>query len=1477
MFEAARMGDTIAHSSALAGFIAGAVAGLALFAVATFCIVSGGLGAIVLGALLTGLAPTLPSLGAAIGSLFKTPSGFILFGSPNVFINNKSAARVSSPVQCTRHPPQHLIATGSSTVFINNQPAARVDDKTTCDATISTGSNNVFTHGPTVQCLPIESEIPEEYRRFVDKLFTVLEIATMFLGLAALGKILVKCLTKNALKQFTKQNLKCAAKFGAGVLAGMGADAAGHAMGDSLTRLAGGQTKNPVEVTSGRKILHPEIDLATQGALPIVISRFYSSHIQTTGALGQGWLLPWETQLIVHPKHLDYTDAQGRRFTLPHIPKGQQFKAPGEPFSLWHLHDGRWVIRSLDDTSFLYGPIDPDQPNTLGLIHIEQDRGLCIQLSYSKGRVSAMTDALGQRVELQYSEIQTPSGSETRLTQALWAEGGPPLRVTYHYDAQARLISVGDAHQTTRQFTWGNEGPALNLMTSHSNALGYTHHYRWETVAGLPKVVEYHSNLGERSLIEYHDHSARLTNEQGHWIQWLWNEQGHVTECIDFDGARYRFDYDADGQLTHIHLPSTLDPATQTEQPNTWALVYDELGRVVQETSPAGRITRQAFCPDSLRLQTYTDALGATWRYEHEPTTGVLIRSTDPLGQQTVFTWASPFGPSEVTDAMGNTTSYTWNTLGQLTEQTDCSGHASRYSYNHCRQLNAQVDALGQTTHLLYDDQGRLVRITHPDGSTEHYQHNPLGLVTEYRDASGHIHQWQYREDGLIQRAIRPSEHPDKPEHTAYEFNPQGHVLAIAHGAARYRFELDPLGRLVCEHRPDHTALRHRFNAQGWVSETQRLGDDGQIRATFFEYDPDGLLIQERHRHCTTRFSHDANGQVLRIEQSPSPEGLALGVLADHITFQYDALGRLIEEHSLAQGATVREYDRLGNPTAQSLPTGQRLQWLRYGSGHVHQVRLNDQVVCDFERDAMHREVLRSQGRVSVRSQYDAMHRLTEQQAWAPRPTQPLAPTTQAASQEPTSLFHGRYQWTPRGTLLSEQHQFDQQPVSTQYFRHDPAGRLTRQTDQFGHARYFAWDAADNLHTASSFDHAQQRPVEGSLLAGNRLLRMLLSKVQERLRFEFDPWGRVVARHREDWHGHALVESLYFTWDDHDRLLCLERHQPSPSGPLVRRTCFAYDALGRRMAKWDASAPQGESMPTIPSLEAMPKGCTRFVWDGMRMVAELDPYNSYTTVYHPDRPYSPLARVHQAHTEGVLHPALRLRWYLNDPVGRPRCLMDAQGSSTWQSDYLPWGKTLNEQCHLGQNQYLRFPGQYEDSETGLYYNTFRYYDPEAGRYLCPDPIGLAGGLNLYAYVFDPHSQIDPWGLCTQTLVFKHKQKPGKETNIRELKRQIRRQIIRYNKIIKQEGIDGLKRRVNGYNGDVERAGRAHVRTLGRAGENKVWLHEPDMRTGGAPTDVFGIGGARENSIIGGQADRIANDILAMPANTTRISSRLILE
>jgi RHS repeat-associated protein len=61
-------------------------------------------------------------------------------------------------------------------------------------------------------------------------------------------------------------------------------------------------------------------------------------------------------------------------------------------------------------------------------------------------------------------------------------------------------------------------------------------------------------------------------------------------------------------------------------------------------------------------------------------------------------------------------------------------------------------------------------------------------------------------------------------------------------------------------------------------------------------------------------------------------------------------------------------------------------------------------------------------------------------------------------------------------------------------------------------------------------------------------------------------------------------------------------------------------------------------------------------------------------------------------------------------------------------------------------QPIRMQGQYEDTETGLYYNTFRYYDPDIGRFITEDPIGLAGGENLYRFAANADRWIDPWGL-----------------------------------------------------------------------------------------------------------------------------------
>jgi RHS repeat-associated protein len=96
-------------------------------------------------------------------------------------------------------------------------------------------------------------------------------------------------------------------------------------------------------------------------------------------------------------------------------------------------------------------------------------------------------------------------------------------------------------------------------------------------------------------------------------------------------------------------------------------------------------------------------------------------------------------------------------------------------------------------------------------------------------------------------------------------------------------------------------------------------------------------------------------------------------------------------------------------------------------------------------------------------------------------------------------------------------------------------------------------------------------------------------------------------------------------------------------------------------------------------------------------------------------------------------------------------MTDANGNIIWAADYLPFGQADLTVDTVENN--LRFAGQYYDAETGLHYNYHRYYDPVVGRYLTPDPIGIEGGINPYAYVQNnPVIFIDPYGLAMSDIL-----------------------------------------------------------------------------------------------------------------------------
>jgi RHS repeat-associated protein len=98
-------------------------------------------------------------------------------------------------------------------------------------------------------------------------------------------------------------------------------------------------------------------------------------------------------------------------------------------------------------------------------------------------------------------------------------------------------------------------------------------------------------------------------------------------------------------------------------------------------------------------------------------------------------------------------------------------------------------------------------------------------------------------------------------------------------------------------------------------------------------------------------------------------------------------------------------------------------------------------------------------------------------------------------------------------------------------------------------------------------------------------------------------------------------------------------------------------------------------------------------------------------------------------------------------LGTPAQMYDEKGQLTWEARLDMYGKVANFTGRSLSDCPFRYQGQYEDSETGLYYNRFRYYDPSTSNCISQDPIRLEGGNpTLYGYASNPNLQTDPFGL-----------------------------------------------------------------------------------------------------------------------------------
>jgi len=309
-------------------------------------------------------------------------------------------------------------------------------------------------------------------------------------------------------------------------------------------------------------------------------------------------------------------------------------------------------------------------------------------------------------------------------------------------------------------------------------------------------------------------------------------------------------------------------------------------------------------------------------------------------------------------------------------------------------------------------------------------------------------------------------------------------------------------------------------------------------------------------------------------------------------------------------------------------------------------------------------------------------------------------------------VVNRRYAYDKAGNLIQSA---DQRSGVLNYV-YDKIGRIQEaRNSQTGRSETFAFDPAHNI--------LSDKAAEGkgnNLVSGNRL------KEYNGIEYTYDALGNLIYRQLPN------GENQYYQYDLENQLVRAEIKKPAGNTEIWT---YAYDPFGRRLSK--------ERQDKLAWTSTDPKR-THFVWDGTRLLQEYTYKGSYTYIYTDQDSYEPLAQIFDNAKDSKQY----LAYFHNDQISIPREMTDIHGNLLWYGEYTAWGRLKkDERVYKNAHQPFRLQNQYFDEETGLHYNLMRYYEPEAGRFVNQDPIGLLGGDNLYAFAPSTQAWVDPLGLA----------------------------------------------------------------------------------------------------------------------------------
>jgi len=825
-----------------------------------------------------------------------------------------------------------------------------------------------------------------------------------------------------------------------------------------------------------------------------------------------------------------------------------------------------------------------------------------------------------------------------------------------------------------------------HLLVQETNRNGLSFYFQYDGGDENARCVHTWGDAG------IYDH--KLTYAVDRKLTTVENSLGHKT-LYEHDGSMVLRTVDAFGNTRRAKYGEgycVLEEIDELGQHTNYS--YDARGNLTMSVGPDRATVVLTYDENDLPVSAL-DVLGGKWTWTRDDR-GRLVVNTDPLGGATKYEYQGPWLVG-VLDPAGSRTTLSYGPRGELDLVATANGGLTRMTYDPLGRLIGTTDAEGSVRQRVFDVLGRVVRVREPDGNVRELAHDGEGNVVHARDR---LHDVRFTYRGLNRLASRSE--AGTSVHFVYDTEEQLTSIVNEHGAV-YRFVLGPTGQVDEEHGFDGLMRKYRRDSAGRVLRV----DWPAARFSEYKSDAAGRVVLVNHSDGSEEsYAYAADGSLLQAKNADAT-----------VKFARDALGRVREE-SQGEHVVRSEYDLLGRRVrmASSLGAKQTIERDVMGEAtRVQEARSGFEAI--FTRDMLGLELERAlPGGLRSRWQCDLAGR----------------PREHVVTVRGKTLRAVGYGWEVSDRLTGL---FDGLQGPTDY-RHDALGNLAWAGYPDGSAELRMPDAVGNLFRTEQRGDRKYGPA-GQL--------MVSYAPHGETRYAYDAEGNLLEKHESD------GRVWRYGWNSAGMLAKVTR----PDGSAVT---FAYDALGRRISKtyrgqitrwvWDGNVPPHEwvegGLVSLGDAGGVPWATADAVSkkrdaELAELLAQGPPARGsvdrpITWLFEPES-FAPMARLCGGDVLSIVC----------DHLGTPVLMADGDGARVWSAGLSAWGE-----LRLAEGERFacpfRWPGQYEDAETGLYYNRFRYYDPDSGQYASQDPIGLAGGAALYAYVQDPLAWVDPLGL-----------------------------------------------------------------------------------------------------------------------------------